>query len=81
MGLAYNLDTVALPSLQNFGMLLELGDQNAFATGGFAGRLDGIEIPSPQSANYSEFDIIVRDTTYTRDNYVICGSYRAFSVI
>lgn len=78
MGLAYNLDTVALPSLQDFGSLLQLGDENAFSAGGFSGRLDGIEIPDPQSANYSEFDIIVRDTTYTRDNYIICGSYRAF---
>ena len=42
MGLAYNLDTVALPS--RFWNAFGIGVK-PFASSGFVGRLDGIEIP------------------------------------
>lgn len=79
MGLAYDLDTKSFPNPHFFAWdeVLRIGDEALFIdkTGR---RGDDIDIPSPLDANYSEFDVIIRSTTYSNDFYIITGSYRAF---
>ena len=80
MGLAYDLNTQSFPNwfISEWDLVLRQGDFNLFRSLETGGRGDDISIPSAYDANYSEFDVVIRNTTYVRDFYVVCGSYRAF---
>ena len=82
MGLAYDLDTKSFPNPHFFAWdeVLTNGDQALFINTGIGGRGEDINIPSSfdDPADYSEFDVIIRSTTYANDFYIITGSYRAF---
>lgn len=74
MGLAYDLNTQPQPILGDWYSIIEQGSINLIqSTGpGNNGRSTGITFER------DEFDVIIRDTTYIQDHYVIVGSYRAF---
>ena len=78
MGLAYDLDTKSFPNPHFFAWdeVLKLGDQALFK--GADNRRSDIDIPGFSDADYSEFDVIIRSTTYANDFYIITGSYRAY---
>lgn len=80
MGLAYDLNTQPFPNwfISNWELVLRQGDFNLFKSLNTGGRGDDIFFPSPSEASYSEFDVVIRNTTYVQDFYVVCGSYRAF---
>ena len=78
MGLAYDLNTKYQPQLNDWAYILNRGATNIAQQSGGNGRNNDITIPQSFDANYSEFDIIIRNTNYVRDHYIICGSYRAF---
>ena len=80
MGLAYDLDTKKFPNPHFFAwdQVLTLGDTNLFNAGGDNRSNGDIRIPSFADTDYSEFDVIIRSTTYANDFYIITGSYRAF---
>ena len=89
MGLAYNLNVEPLDSLTDWGQILDRGDGNLFAPPSAAagnnrkGQTSSvpagdIRIPQFTDADYNEFDIIIRNTTYCQDHYIVVGSYRAF---
>lgn len=79
LGLAYDLDTKSFPNPHFFAwdQVLQMGDSNLFSASENRQNND-IQIPSYFDANYSEFDVIIRSTTYAQDFYIISGSYRAF---
>ena len=78
MGLAYDLNTKYQPQLNDWAYILQQGAVALGQSSGGLGRGGDITIPQSFDANYSEFDIIIRNTNYIRDHYIICGSYRAF---
>jgi len=80
LGLAYDLDSKQFPNLRlyDWSNVLSQGDSNLFLASGGPLRVEDIGIPQFNDANYDEFDIIIRSTTYAQDYYVVTGSYRAF---
>ncbi len=86
MGLAYNLNVEPLPTLTDWAAILSQGDANLFRgfTNGLNRKGQGPVTPDPDiiiplgSVDFSEFDIIIRNTTYCQDHYIVVGSYRAF---
>lgn len=86
MGLAYNLNVEALKSLTDWGYILSRGDMQLWRETADSNRqgqssskpAGDITIPRYDSADFSEFDIIIRNTTYCQDHYIVVGSYRAF---
>ena len=76
MGLAYDLNSENRPYLYDWRQILGQGSQNLIESSGIGnnGRLTDITIPS----DTSEFDIIIRDSAFVKDHYIIVGSYRAF---
>ena len=76
MGLAYDLNSENRPYLYDWGQIISQGSTNLIQTSGFPneGRTTGITIPS----DTSEFDVIIRDSAFVKDHYIIVGSYRAF---
>ena len=77
MGLAYDLNTRPYSQLSDWSNILTRGNFN-LNNGGNFDRLEDITVPAAGSADYDEFDILIRKTTYIRDHYIVCGSYRAF---
>lgn len=86
MGLAYNLNVEALKSLTDWGYILSDGDRQLWKFTADSNRqgqsstkpAGDIVIPQFSDADFSEFDIIIRNTTYCQDHYIVVGSYRAF---
>lgn len=80
LGLAYDLDAKGFPNLllYDWSFILSQGDESLFTLDNKGTRKTGITIPNRFAADYDEFDVIIRNTTYAQDFYVICGSYRAF---
>lgn len=87
MGLAYNLNVEPLVTLTDWSEILRQGDNNLFEEplSGVNRKGQGpvdtqdITIPNPrQIGDFAEFDIIIRNTTYCQDHYIVVGSYRAF---
>ena len=74
MGLAYDLNTAPQPSLNVWLNNLEAGSINLIPAGSFPNNGRNTDITFEQN----EFDIIIRDSCYVQDHYVICGSNRAF---
>lgn len=85
MGLAYNLNVEALKSITDWGYILNRGDMELWKEidsdrkGQSSTKPAGdIYIPQSTDPDFSEFDIIIRNTTYCQDHYIVVGSYRAF---
>ena len=76
MGLAYDLNSETRLYLYDWQQILEGGSRNLIESSGFPndGRLTDITIPF----DTSEFDVIIRDSAFVKDHYIIVGSYRAF---
>jgi hypothetical protein len=87
MGLAYNLNVEPLQSITDWAEVMNQGDSNLWLGSSIDGDRRGrsssvpagdIRIPEVSDSDYDEFDIIIRNTTYVQDHYIVVGSYRAF---